>query len=94
MILLLYSALERPHLKYCVQYWALQFKKDKELLDRVQQRLTKMMRGPDSLQCEERLSNMGLFSQEDTERGSYQCLQTSNGQELSGWDQALFSDVQ
>lgn len=48
VILPLYSALVRPHVEHCVHFWSLQYNRDVELLDTVQRKATKKMKG---LEC-------------------------------------------
>ena len=86
VVLPLCSALVRSRLECCVQWWAPQFKKDGELLKRVQWRAMKMMMGLEHL-YKERLRDVRLFCLEKRRlRGDlitvYKCLKC--GSQMDG----------
>jgi len=54
---IIYKTYVRLHLECCIQRWSPTLQKDKMLLEKVQRRVTRMVKGFKELPCETRLKN-------------------------------------
>jgi len=65
IMLKLYKSTVRPHLEYCTAAWSPHYKKDKELLEKIQRRFTRMIPEIKDLPYTERLRHLKLWSLEE-----------------------------
>jgi len=61
----LYKTLVRPHLEYYVSVWSPHYTKDKELLERVQHRFTRMIKEVPNKDYIDRLKDLKLWTLEE-----------------------------
>jgi len=64
ILLQLYKSLVRPHLEYSISAWSPHYNKDKQLLERIQHRFSRMLPGMKELSYSQRLRKLGLWSLE------------------------------
>ena len=64
ILLDLYKTLVRPYLEYCTPAWSPHYRKDIQLLEKVQHRFTRMISNVKHLSYDERLKVLGLWTLE------------------------------
>jgi len=65
ILLSLYKSLVRPHLEYCIPAWSPHYVKDKELIERIQHRFTRMFPELRKLPYLRRLDYLKLWTLEE-----------------------------
>ena len=61
-LIFLYKTYVRPHLEYCVPIWSPYHVKDIKILEKVQKRAIKLVRGHNNLPYEQRLRSLDMYS--------------------------------
>ena len=91
IIMQLYKTLVRPHLEYCAQFWSPHYRRDVEIIERVQRRFTRMLPGLGGMPYEDRLRELGLFSLERRRmRGDLiEVYKMLRGNRLGGFSEAF-----
>lgn len=99
------SALGRTHLEYCILAWVTQQRKVGEPLESDQWKAIRMLRGPQHLSSEDRLTELGMFSLEKGRLqeeliATFQCLtvainrrEIQSGLAIEGSQQTLLSVI-
>lgn len=72
------SAMVKPHLEYCAQFWASQSRRGMDILEAIQWKATKNIKGSKHFNCEEELSYLGLFSLVNKRLRRYKSLRSIN----------------
>lgn len=62
MMMSLYISMERLRLEYVAQFWSPNYRRDHELLEKIQRRVTKMIPHLRAQPCEEQCKRLNLFS--------------------------------
>jgi len=64
IMLRLHKSVVRPHLEYCTSAWSPHYVKDKELIERIQHRFTRMIPEIKDLPYDKRLQQLNLWTLE------------------------------
>ena len=90
----LYKTLVRAHVEYCVSAWSPYYKKDKELLEKVQRRFSKMINNMEGLSYEERLRRLNLWTLEErrNRQDLMKVFKISQGKSIIGFEDLFVLD--